>query len=82
MPTYEYRLLQVPESSSISQANGQIRRLVDEGWEPLFMSGDAQVNILFRRGLVISYYRLPRKVAGSSHALTQLTMPASCRTDK
>jgi len=49
MPNYEYRLLQVPESSSISQANGQIRRLVDEGWEPLFMSGDAQVNILFRR---------------------------------
>ena len=49
MPTYEYRLLQVPESSSITQANGQIRRLADEGWEPLFMSGDAQVSILFRR---------------------------------
>ncbi len=49
MPTYEYRLLQLPASSSISQANGQIRRLTSEGWEPLFMSGDAQVNILFRR---------------------------------
>ncbi len=49
MPTYEYRLLQVPESSSISQANSQIRRLADEGWEPLFMSGDGQVSILFRR---------------------------------
>ena len=54
MPTYEYRLLQVPESSSITQANGQIRRLADEGWEPLFMSGDAQVNILFRREADIS----------------------------
>jgi len=49
MPTYEYRLLQVPESSSISQANGQIRRLVDDGWEPILMSGDVQVSILFRR---------------------------------
>ncbi len=49
MPTYEYRLLQVPESSSISQANGQIRRLVDDGWEPVLMSGDVQVSILFRR---------------------------------
>ncbi len=49
MPTYEYRLLQLPENSSISQANSQIRRLADEGWEPAFMSGDAQVNILFRR---------------------------------
>jgi len=54
MPTYEYRLLQVPESSSISQANGQIRRLVDEGWEPLLMSGDARVSILFRREADIS----------------------------
>lgn len=49
MSTYEYRLLQLPESSSISQANNQIRRLADEGWAPLLMSGDAQVNILFRR---------------------------------
>ncbi len=49
MPTYEYRLLQVPESSSVSQANGQIRRLVDDGWEPVLMSGDIQVSILFRR---------------------------------
>jgi len=49
MPTYEYRLLQLPESSSISQANSQIRRLTDEGWEPLLMSGDAHVSILFRR---------------------------------
>ena len=49
MPTYEYRLLQVPESSSISQANNQIRRLADDDWEPLFMSGDVQVSILFRR---------------------------------
>ena len=54
MPTYEYRLLQVPESSSITQANSQIRRLADEGWEPLFMSGDGQVNILFRREADIS----------------------------
>jgi len=54
MPTYEYRLLQLPESSSITQANSQIRRLVDEGWEPLHMSGDVQVNILFRREVDIS----------------------------
>ncbi len=54
MPTYEYRLLQLPESSSITQANSQIRRLVDEGWEPLLMSGDVQVNILFRREVDIS----------------------------
>ena len=54
IPTYEYRLLQLPESSSISQANNQIRRLADEGWEPLLMSGDAQVNILFRRDADIS----------------------------
>ena len=49
MPPYEYRLLQLPESSSITQANSQIRRLADDGWEPAFMSGDVQVNILFRR---------------------------------
>ncbi len=49
MPTYEYRLLQLPENSSISQANNQIRRLANEGWEPLLMSGDVQVSILFRR---------------------------------
>jgi len=54
MLTYEYRLLQLPESSSISQANSQIRRLAEDGWEPLFMSGDAQVNVLFRREADIS----------------------------
>ncbi len=54
MPTYEYRLLQLPESSSISRVNDQIRHLVDDGWEPLFMSGDTQVNILFRREADIS----------------------------
>ena len=46
---YEYRLLQLPEGGSVARANEQIRRLADEGWEPLLMSGDAQVSILLRR---------------------------------
>ena len=49
MPTYEYRLLQLPEGGTIGRFNEQIRHLVSDGWEPAFMSGDALVNILFRR---------------------------------
>ena len=51
---YEYRLLQLPEGGSVARANEQIRRLADEGWEPLLMSGDAQVSILLRRQLDIA----------------------------
>ncbi len=49
MPIYEYRLLQRPEGGTIGRFNEQIRHLVSEGWEPAMMSGDAFVNILFRR---------------------------------
>ena len=49
MPTYEYRLLQLPEGGTIERFNEQIRNLVSDGWEPAMMSGDAFVNILFRR---------------------------------
>ena len=49
MPTYEYRLLQRPEGGTLGRFNEQIRHLVADGWEPLMMSGDAFVNILFRR---------------------------------
>lgn len=49
MPTYEYRLLQLPEGGTIGRFNEQIRNLVSDGWEPAMMSGDVFVNILFRR---------------------------------
>lgn len=49
MPTYEYRLSQRPEGSTIGRFNEQLRDLVSEGWEPAMMSGDVFVNILFRR---------------------------------
>ena len=49
MPAYEYRLLQLPEGSTITRFNEQIRRLVNEGWEPVMMSGDTCVNVLLRQ---------------------------------
>ena len=49
MPAYEYRVLQLPEGSTLGRFNQQMRGLVTDGWEPLMMSGDARVNILFRR---------------------------------
>ena len=49
MPTYEYRLLQLPDGGTVGRFNQQIRGLVTDGWEPLMMSGDARVTILFRR---------------------------------
>ncbi len=49
MPTYEYRLLQMPKNATIGRFNEQIRNMVADGWEPLMLSGDACVNILFRR---------------------------------
>lgn len=49
MPTYEYRLLQMPKNSTIGRFNEQIRNMVADGWEPLMLSGDVCANILFRR---------------------------------
>ena len=66
MPTYEYRLLQLPEGGTIERFNEQIRRLVNDGWEPAMMSGDALVNILFRREA--SEEEAPEMVAAATEA--------------
>lgn len=50
MPTYQYRLLQLPVGGTMSRLNEQIRQMAEEGWEPMLMSGEATVNILLRRG--------------------------------
>ncbi len=67
MPTYEYRLLQLPEGGTIERFNEQIRRLVNDGWEPAMMSGDALVNILFRREA--SEEEAPEMVAAATEAV-------------
>ncbi len=45
---YEYRILHLP-TTSISVMNERLNSDTDEGWEPLFMSGNDHVNIMMRR---------------------------------
>jgi hypothetical protein len=49
MPTYEYRLLSLPEAGTSARRNEQIAGMIQQGWEVLLMSGEHVVNILFRR---------------------------------
>jgi len=45
---YEYRILHLP-TTSISVMNERLNSDADEGWEPIFMSGNDYVNIMLRR---------------------------------
>ena len=45
---YEYRILHLP-TTSISVMNERLNSDTEDGWEPVFMSGDDHVNILMRR---------------------------------
>ncbi|MFO8079377.1 MAG: hypothetical protein R6V07_03625 [Armatimonadota bacterium] len=45
---YEYRILHLP-TTSISVMNERLNSDTEEGWEPLFMSGNDFVNVLMRR---------------------------------
>lgn len=45
---YEYRILHLP-TTSISVMNERLNSDTEDGWEPLFMSGNDHVNILLRR---------------------------------
>ena len=51
MPTYEYRVIQMPAQGVIGRLNDQICSMVANGWEPMMMSGDATVNVMMQRPL-------------------------------
>lgn len=45
---YEYRILHLP-TTSVSVMNERLNSDADDGWEPIFMSGNDHVNIMLRR---------------------------------
>jgi len=45
---YEYRILHLP-TTSISVMNERLNSDTEDGWEPVFMSGNDHINILMRR---------------------------------
>ena len=50
MAKYEYRILHMP-TTSISVLNERVNTDAAEGWSPILMSGNDQVNIMLRRPL-------------------------------
>ena len=48
MAKYEYRILHMP-TTSISVLNERVNADAAEGWSPILMSGNDQVNIMLRR---------------------------------
>lgn len=45
---YEYRILHLP-TTSISVMNERLNSDTEDGWQPIFMSGNDHVNIMLRR---------------------------------
>ena len=70
MSQYEYTVIQSAAGARISLMNERIETLVADGWEPVLMSGDATVSILFRR---------PRRQAAAQQAHAQSAVAAAPR---
>ncbi len=50
MAKYEYRILHMP-TTSISVLNERLNNDAADGWSPILMSGNDQLNIMLRRPL-------------------------------
>ena len=46
---YEYRVTQLLAGGNIQHLNDRIGHMVAEGWEPIFMTGDAIISVMLRR---------------------------------
>ncbi len=49
MAQYEYMIITMNAGGRITHLNERLEGMVQEGWHPIMMSGDAQVNVMLRR---------------------------------
>ncbi len=49
MAKFEYHVIKTARGGQLGNLNERIQALVDEGWDPIMMSGDEGLNIMLRR---------------------------------
>jgi len=49
MAQYEYIIITMTAGGRITHLNERLEAMVQEGWHPIMMSGDSQVNVMLRR---------------------------------
>ena len=49
MGAFEFRIEHRPSGTRMGPMNERLEGLVDDGWEPIFMTGDNELYIMMRR---------------------------------